>query len=81
MPEIAAMTIASYEERKAAVLRAAQLISSPDGSEGAREFALLTEAIADFDIRQDAEPVIEIPPGFMQFLAGGHRGQALIKRR
>jgi hypothetical protein len=72
MPNADALTISSYEERKAAVLRAVQLISSARGSEGEGEFERLTEAIADFDIRQEALDVIEIPPAFRQFLSGGH---------
>ncbi|MFC5423906.1 hypothetical protein ACFPOB_30760 [Bosea eneae] len=80
MPNADAVTISSYEERKAAVLRAAQLISSARGSEGEREFEMLTEAIAEFDICQDALDVIEIPPAFMQFLSSGHRDQVYIRR-
>ncbi|SFD42773.1 hypothetical protein SAMN05428997_1281 [Bosea sp. CRIB-10] len=81
MPNADAVTISSYEERKAAVLRAAQLISSARGSEGEREFEMLTEAIAEFDICQDALDFIEIPPAFMQFLSSGHRGQVSSSRR
>ena len=81
MPNADAVTISSYEERKAAVLRAAQLISSSRGSDGEREFEMLTEAIADFDIRQDALGFIEIPPAFTRFLSGGHQGRASSSRR
>ena len=80
MPNADAVTISSYQERKAAVLRAAQLISSSRDSDGEREFEALTEAIADFDIRQDALDFIEIPPGFMQFLSHGHRGRVSNSR-
>lgn len=81
MPNADAVMISSYEQRKAAVLRAAQLISSSRGSEGEREFEMLTEAIADFDIRQEALDFIEIPPAFMQFLSGGHQGRVSSSRR
>lgn len=81
MPNADAVMISSYEQRKAAVLRAAQLISSPRGSEGEREFEMLTEAIADFDIRQKALGFIEIPPAFMQFLSSRHQGRASGSRR
>ncbi|KUL92618.1 hypothetical protein DK26_28120 [Bosea sp. WAO] len=81
MPNADAVTITTYEDRKTAVLRAAKLISSPKGSQGEREFELLTEAIAEFDIRQEAEAFIEIPPAFIQFLGGGHQRQDQIKRR
>lgn len=76
MPNADAVTISTYAQRKAAVLRAAQLISSSRGSDGEREFEMLTEAIADFDIRQEALGYIEIPPAFMQFLSGGHQDRA-----
>lgn len=81
MPNTDAVMISSYEERKAAVLRAAQLISSLRGSDGEREFELLTEAIADFDTRQEALGYIEIPPAFMQFLSHGHQGRTSSSRR
>lgn len=81
MPNADAVTISSYEERKAAVLRAARLISSSTGSDGEREFEVLTEAIADFDIRQDALGFIELPPAFMRFLSSGHQGRASSSRR
>ncbi|HEV7339257.1 MULTISPECIES: hypothetical protein [Bosea] len=72
MPNADAVTITTYEERKTAVLRAARLISSGRGSDEEREFEQLTEAIADFDIRQDAEPFIEIPAAFAQYLGSTH---------
>lgn len=81
MPNADAVLISSYEQRKAAVLRAAQLISSSRSSDGEREFEMLTEAIADFDIRQEAIGFIEIPSAFMQFLSSGHQGRALSSRR
>jgi hypothetical protein len=80
MPNADAVTISSYEQRKAAVLRAAQLISSLRGSDGEREFETLTEAIVDFDIRQEALCFVEIPPAFMQFLSGGHQDRASNSR-
>lgn len=76
-----AVMISTYEQRKAAVLRAAKLMSSSRGSDGEREFQMLTEAIADFDIRQDALGVIEIPPAFKQFLSSGHQGRVSSSRR
>lgn len=76
-----AALVSSYEQRKAAVLRAAQLISSSKGSDGEREFEMLTEAIADFDIRQEALGFIEIPPAFMQFLSSGHKSRVSSSRR
>lgn len=81
MPNADAVTISSYEQRKAAVLRAAQLISSSKDSDGEREFEMLTEAIADFDIRQEALDFIEIPPAFMKFLSSGHQGRVSSSRR
>lgn len=81
MPNADAVTISSYEQRKAAVLRAAELISSSRGSEGEREFEMLTEAIADFDIRQHDIGFTEIPPGFMQFLSIRHQRRAASGRR
>ncbi|CAN7626119.1 hypothetical protein LJR009_005602 [Bosea sp. LjRoot9] len=81
MPNADAVMISSYEQRKAAVLRAAQLISSSRDSDGEREFEMLTEAIADFDIRQEALDFIELPPAFMQFLSGGHQARVSSSRR
>jgi hypothetical protein len=72
MPNADAVTISSYQQRKAAVLRAAQLISSAPGSDGEREFEMLTEAIADFDIHQEALGYIELPRSFAQFLSSRH---------
>lgn len=81
MPKADAVVISSYQQRKAAVLRAAELISSPRGSDGEWEFEMLTEAIADFDIRQEALGFIEIPPAFMQFLSRKHQGRVSNGRR
>lgn len=81
MPNADAVTISSYEQRKAAVLRAAQLISSSRDSDGEREFEMLTEAIADFDIREASLDFIEIPPAFVRFLSSGHQGQVSGRRR
>lgn len=72
MPNVDAVTITTYQERKTAVLRAAQLLSSAKASDDEREFDLLTEAIADFDIRQGSEAFIEIPAEFMRFLGRAH---------
>lgn len=72
MPNADAVAISSYQQRKAAVLRAAQLISSLPGSEGEREFEMLTEAIADFDISQEALGYIELPQSFVQLLPSRH---------
>ncbi len=81
MPNADAVMISSYEQRKAAVLRAAQLISSSRGSDDEREFEMLTEAIADFDIREDALDFIEIPPAFIRFLSSGHESRVSGNRR
>ncbi|MCV9937195.1 hypothetical protein OIU35_12580 [Boseaceae bacterium BT-24-1] len=81
MPNADAVMISSYEQRKAAVLRAAQLISSLRGSDCEGEFEMLIDAIADFDIRQEALGFIEIPPAFLQFLSGGHQDRVSSSRR
>lgn len=81
MPNADAVTISSYAERKAAVLRAAQLLSSGKGSEEDVEFAALTDAIVDFDIGEEAQAYIEIPPAFVQFLTRGYRRPAAERRR
>lgn len=81
MPNADAVMISSYEQRKAAVLRAAQLISSSRDSDDEREFEMLTEAIADFDIRQETLGFIELPPAFMQFLSSGHQARVSSSRR
>lgn len=65
--------IGSCEERKAAVLRAAQLINCAKGSEAEREFQMLTDAIVEFDLFQEASAPIEIPPGFMHFMRAAHQ--------
>lgn len=65
-----AVMISSYEERKAAVLRAALLIHCAIGSDEGREFEILTQAIAEFDIIQAAQSPIELPPAFTQFIRG-----------
>lgn len=69
MPIADAVQIGSSDERKAAVLRAVQLISCPRGSDEEREFDKLTEAIADFDLRRKAAPVIEIPRAIIQIMS------------
>lgn len=74
MPNADAVTISSYPQRKAAVLRAAQLLSSSRGSDSEREFEELTEAIANFDIRQEALGYIEIPRAFALLLSSRHHG-------
>jgi len=73
MPNADALIIGSYPQRKAAVLRAAELLSSSSERDGSREFELLTEAIADFDIRQEALGYIEIPRAFVVFLSSRNR--------
>ncbi len=73
MPNADALTISSYQQRKDAVLRAARLISCSPGSDSEREFEMLTEAIADFDIRQEARGYIEIPRAFARFLSIRHQ--------
>jgi hypothetical protein len=72
MPNADALIVRSYPQRKAAVLRAAQLLSSSPGSDGEREFEQLTEAIAEFDIRQEALGYIELPRAFAVFLSSRH---------
>ncbi|TCR67401.1 hypothetical protein [Bosea sp. BK604] len=79
MPEADAVMISSYEERKAAILRAAALINCSRGSDEEREFEMLTQAIAEFDIVQAAQSPIEIPPAFMQFIRGAGRRQVATK--
>ncbi|MGN6094709.1 MAG: hypothetical protein ACTHP8_00535 [Bosea sp. (in: a-proteobacteria)] len=74
MPNADAVTISSYQQRKAAVLQAAQLISSSPSSDSEREFEKLTEAIAEFDIRQEAIGYIEIPRAFVRLLSSRHHG-------
>lgn len=68
MPNADAVTILSYAERKAAILRAAKLIACAKGSEEEREFEMLTQAIVEFDLDQEAQEFIEIPPAFVPFL-------------
>lgn len=68
MPNADAVTIFSYAERKAAVWRAAKLLACAKGSEQEREFEMLTLAIVEFDLDQEAQEFIEIPPAFMRFL-------------
>ncbi|MGH6808468.1 MAG: hypothetical protein ACREEJ_16745, partial [Ensifer adhaerens] len=76
MPNADTVVICSYEDRKAAVLRAAQLLQSAKGSDEDREFEMLTEAIAEFDILQEAQAPVEIPPAFMQFIREAGRQRA-----
>lgn len=73
MPIADTVKIASAYERKAAVLRAAELINCAKGSDEEREFNALTEAIAEFDLRRHAIPVIEIPAAIIQILGGEHQ--------
>lgn len=73
MPNADALTFPSYQQRKDAVLRAARLISCSPGSGGEREYEMLTEAIADFDIRQEARGYIEIPRAFTRLLFIRHQ--------
>jgi hypothetical protein len=73
MPNADAVMIFSCEERKAAVLRAAQLLNCAPGSEEEREFEMLTQAIVEYDLIQEAQAPVEIPPGFMQFIRGAGR--------
>ncbi|HEV7258609.1 MAG TPA: hypothetical protein VGN82_12590 [Bosea sp. (in: a-proteobacteria)] len=68
MPNADAVMIFSCEERKAAVLRAAQLLNCAKGTEEEREFEMLTEAIVEYDLIQEAQAPVEIPDGFMQFI-------------
>lgn len=73
MPNADAVMISSFEERKAAVLRAAALMNCAKGSDEDREFEMLTEAIAEFDIIQAAQTPIDIPPAFTQFMRRARR--------
>lgn len=73
MPNADAFIIRSYPQRKAAVVRAAALLSSSSDADSAHEFEQLTEAIADFDIRQEALGYIDIPRAFAVFLASRNR--------
>ncbi|MBN9457479.1 MAG: hypothetical protein J0I54_12695 [Bosea sp.] len=72
MPNADALIVRSYPQRKAAVLRAAQLLLPSPGADGEREFEQLIEAIADFDIRQEALGYIDIPRAFAVFLSSRH---------
>jgi hypothetical protein len=81
MPIADTVMIASWEERKAAVLRAAQLINCALGSDDEREFEQLTEAIVEYDIIQQAQAPVEIPPGFVPFIRAAHRQSAAKYRR
>lgn len=81
MPNADAVTISSYQQRKAAVLRAAELLPSSPGSDNGQEFEKLTEAIADFDMRQEALGYIKIPRAFVQFLSSRHRDWFSISPR
>ncbi|MGO4175424.1 hypothetical protein [Bosea sp. TAF32] len=81
MPNADALTISSYQQRKIAVLRAAELLPSSPGSDGEREFEALTEAIADFDIRQEALGYIEIPQAFVRLLHGCHHSWISNRQR
>ncbi|MGO4739068.1 hypothetical protein AB4099_21150 [Bosea sp. 2KB_26] len=80
MPNADTVTICSYEDRKAAVLRAAALLQSAMGSDEDHEFEMLTEAIAEFDILQEALAPVEIPPAFMPFIREVARQRAANQR-
>lgn len=81
MPNADAFVIRSHSQRKAAVLRAAALLSSSSDSKSVHEFEQLTDAIADFDIRQEALGYIEIPRAFAVFLASRNRdGLSTVQR-
>lgn len=76
MPNADTVMIFSCEERKAAVLRAAQLLNCAPGSEEEQEFERLTQAIVEYDLIQEAQAPVEIPPGFMQFIREAGRLRA-----
>ena len=81
MPNADAFVIRSYPQRKAAVLRAAALLASSSHPDSAHEFEQLIEAIADFDIRQEALGCIDIPRAFAVFLASRNRdGYSTVQR-
>lgn len=79
MPNADAVMIFSCEERKAAVLRAAQLLQCARGVDEDREFEMLTQAIVEYDLIQEAQAPIEIPPGFMPFIREAGRQRAADK--
>ena len=80
MPNADAVMIFSSEERKAAISRAAQLLQCARGTAEEREFEMLTQAVLEYDLIQNAQP-IEIPPGFTHFIHGPRRQPvALIGR-
>lgn len=81
MPYADTVTICSYEDRKAAVLRAAHLLQCGMGSDEDHEFEMLTEAIAEFDILQDSLGPVEIPPAFMRFIHGASQRSAATSVR
>jgi hypothetical protein len=73
MPFADPLMIFSSEERKAAIWRAAHLLNAAKGSEEEREFEMLTDAIVEYDIIQQDQAPVEIPPGFMRFIHGNMR--------
>lgn len=79
MPNADAVMIFSSEERRAAVLRAAQLLNCAPGSDQEREFEMLTQAIVEYDLIQQAQAPVEIPAEFMQFIRNRAAGQAAGK--
>lgn len=81
MPNADAVMIFSCEERKAAVLRAAQLLNCAQGTEEEREFEMLTQAIVEYDLIQEAQAPVEIPAEFMQFIRSRAAGQVAAGKR
>ena len=81
MPNADAVMIFSSEERKAAVLRAAQLLNCAKGTDDEHEFEMLTEAIVEYDLIQEAQAPVEIPPEFMQFIRRRAEGRAAAGKR
>ncbi|HEY5793774.1 MAG TPA: hypothetical protein VIU82_02080 [Bosea sp. (in: a-proteobacteria)] len=79
MPYADAVMIFSCEERRGAVLRAAQLLNCAPGSDEEREFEMLTQAIVEYDLIQQAQAPVEIPAGFMQFIRNRAAGQVAGK--
>lgn len=69
MPSSAPFSISSYEQRKVAILRAAELLADPTAFDEDLEFDKLTQAVVEFDLAQEGQEFIEIPQAFSQFLS------------
>jgi hypothetical protein len=69
MPNSAPFSISSYEQRKVAILRAAELLADPTAFDEDLEFDELTQAVVEFDLAQEDQEFVEIPQAFSQFLS------------